>query len=170
MNVLRIDARSFIIVAVSETAVGVVSWVMQLILSSVAPTGSATRPLQVSPRVSWLDLTCETPADLEGAPENRTGRRNIQPRTSIWGSIGLSYATFLGCDGSGLERATLDLLGWLWPNSTKHADQVISGNVRSGDQRLCCTWIDRPTGRTRLVDRCLFLRRFHVKRTFPRSL
>src|SRR5580692_6362850 len=59
LSVLRIDARSFIIVAVSETAVGVVSWVMQLISSSVAPAGSATRPLQVSPCASWLDLTCE---------------------------------------------------------------------------------------------------------------
>ena len=49
LSVLRNDARSFIIVAVSETAVGVVSWVAQLISSSVAPTESATRPLQVSP-------------------------------------------------------------------------------------------------------------------------
>ena len=52
LNVLRNGVRSFIIVTDSETTVGVVAWVLQLISWSVAPTESVTGPHQVSPRMS----------------------------------------------------------------------------------------------------------------------
>ena len=167
---LRIDVRSFIIVSVPETAVGVVAWVTQLISSSVVPTESAMRPLQVSPRVSWLDLTANTPADLEGAPKDRKGEKSIPPRTLYGRALVCRSRHSFGSDkiGAGTSDSGSARPGMVSFNRIH--DQVLSGHVRCGNRRFGCARDATDDGAApSLVDRRLLLCVFGRNNSFPRS-
>ena len=89
----------------------------------------------------------------------RTAQAEEYPATELY--IGEHWSVVPGHSfgriRSRLERATLDLLSWIWPHSTKYTDQVIPGDVRFGNRRFGCEGPDWPKGRPSLVDRCVLL-------------